>query len=160
MKKNIFYSIVTVITISLTAFTACNQQSGSESDDNQVENNVSDHSGNLEELKAELKDVGTEIEQLTSEETASFKAEAEEVLTRFKTRINAFENQAEATGEEISASTRTAIDSLEQQAIRIESKLKVLGETTEEKAVEFREELKQDFTDLGESIRNFFKENA
>lgn len=160
MKKNILFSIVTVIAVSLTAFTACNQQDETEGDENQVENNASERSENLEALKAELKDVGTEIEQLTSEESASFKAEAEEVITGFKARINAFENQADATGEEISESTRTAIDSLEQQAVRIESKLKVLGEITEEKAVEFREELKHDFNDLGESITNFFRDNA
>lgn len=160
MKKKFLVNIAAVAAISLTIFTACNQQGDPDAENSTMENSTMKTSGNLEDLKAELKDVGTEIEQLTAEETAEFKAEAEVVISKIKNRIDTFENQANATGEEISESTQTVLDSLEQQAIRIESKLKVLGETTEQKAVEFREELKHDFNDLGKSIRNFFNDNA
>lgn len=165
MKKKIIFSIATILAISLTAFTSCNQQGDPDADsnameNNQLENSTTERSENLAELKEELKDVGTEIEQLTAEESKAFKAEAEAVITDFKARLKAFENKADATGEEISESTRTALDSLEQQAVRIESKLKVLGETTEQKAAEFKEELEHDFNDLGKSIRNFFNDNA
>jgi ElaB/YqjD/DUF883 family membrane-anchored ribosome-binding protein len=124
-----------------------------------MENNATTSNGNLKALKSELKDVGTEIEQLTASEAADFKAEAKEVISSLNERIAMFENRAERTGEEISESTRAAIDTLENKVVRIESKLKVLGETTEEKAAEYKEELKHDFNELGESIRNFFKEN-
>lgn len=160
MKKRIIFNIAAITAISLAVFTACNQQGDTDAEENTMESNAMQESTNLEDLKAELRDVGTEIEQLTSEETAEFRAEAEVVISKIRDRIDTFENQANAAGEEISENTRTAIDSLEVQAGRIESKLKVLGATTEEKAGEFKEELKHDFNDLGESIRNFFADNA
>lgn len=138
MKKKIIFSIATILAITLTAFTSCNQQDDPDTDssameNNQLENTATERSENLAELKEELKDFKTEIEQLTAEEPTTFKAVAEAVITDFKARLKAFENKADATGEEISESTRTALDSLEQQAVRIVSKLKVLGETTEQK---------------------------
>lgn len=160
MKKKILLNIAAITAISLAVLTACNQQDNPNTENSAMENSTVEESANLADLKAELKDVGTEIEQLTAEGTAEFKTEAEILLSKIKNRITTFENQANAAGNEISESTQTAIDSLEQQAVRIESKLKVLGATTEEKAIEFREELKHDFNDLGNSLRNFFNENT
>lgn len=160
MKKRIIFNIAAITAISLAVFTACNQQADTDAEENTIENKAVEKSANLEDLKAELRDVGNEIEQLTSEETAEFKAEAKVVITKIRDRIDTFENQANAAGEEISENTQAAIDSLEVQAVRIESKLRVLGATTEEKADEFKEELKHDFNDLGKSIRNFFADNA
>lgn len=150
MKNLRIINLTALVLMAGLLFTGCNQQ----------EKNNKGNSEQLEELKTELKDVKEEVSELASNETKDFKVKAQVTLDRFNAKVDSFEKQAEETGEKISTETEEKIADLKREADRIEEKLEALGEATLEEMKKFRQEVKHDFREFGESLGNFFEDNA
>jgi ElaB/YqjD/DUF883 family membrane-anchored ribosome-binding protein len=115
---------------------------------------------NIEDLKAELQDVGREIDQLVEKDDDEFRDGAKQVLADFNQKIENFENNMEQTGEKIDQQTQESIKDLKDKSQEIENKLDRWGNNTQTNTAEFKAEIKHDFNQFGESVKDFFKDNV
>jgi len=151
MTHKMKLSILTLFGFLFFMVSACNN------DKEMKEDKTQEH---LQELKAELKDVGKEIDQLAENESSEFKGNAQNVMNDFNQKLNSFEQKLEESGEEIDQKTEDSLNDLKDQADKLDAKLKKMEDNTSENMEELKEEIQHDFSEFGESIKNFFEDNA
>jgi len=114
----------------------------------------------LNELKADLQDIGRELDNATEKEGDEFKTEAKRAIDRFNNKIDEFERDMKEAGREIDAETQEIIDDLEAEGKQLDAKLERYGDESQADWQEFKNEVKSDFKEFGESIENFFEDNV
>lgn len=151
MKRKFKINALILFVIGLTTVVSCNQKQAKEENAQNTQ---------LDKLKKELADVKVEINKLATDETKDFKSDAKRLINDFENSINDFENQMTKAGEEIDEDTRQAISVLKSEANELNQKVDQLTDESKENWKEMKEEIKHDFSKFGESIGNFFKDNA
>ncbi len=154
MKSKI--KIITIIAFIFSTITlvSCNQSnSKTNSKDTQIEKS-------LDALQSDLKDLGQSIENVAEENNEEFQDHAKQVLNKFDKKIEKFEENAKLTGEEMSETTQDAIKDLKSQSKKIAAKLDKMGDDTKENWQDLKKEVKHDFNQFGESVKDFFNDNV
>jgi ElaB/YqjD/DUF883 family membrane-anchored ribosome-binding protein len=153
MKKLTRYFSMGVLSAAMIFLVACNQQSKQQSEDKAKNED-------LQELKAELKDVGREINQLAEKQGEDFTKSAEKVVNDVDQIISKFEDNLKENGEKIDYNTQQAITELKSSGQQLKIKLEKQKDKTQENWDELSKELKHDFKEFGKGVENFFSDNV
>jgi len=151
MKKIILLSLSTVTALIMLS---CQQQrTQTTSGDDRVRED-------LQELKADLKELGREIDIIAEKEGNEFKSEAKRLVEKFNDKIAEFEEDMKETGKEMDSETQDLIDDLEAEGKKLDLRLDKYGDQSQANWEEFKEEVKRDFNKFGDSIEDFFQDNV
>lgn len=140
-----------LIVISLFIFSSCNQSTQSGNTTGEVET--------IDDLRFEFRELGDKIDSTANLNDNEFQAEAKEVLQDFENSLEKFEAKLKEGGEEISEETKEGIDNLKKESRELKSKLDSYSNESEANMAELREEMKHDFSQFGNSVKDFFKDN-
>jgi gas vesicle protein len=151
MNRKVKLTGIGMVLLTALIFSACNQQAV------QQESNADK---NLRELKTELKQLGEAIENTSQKTGEEFKDDALQILNDFNMKVDNFEQKLKESGEEIDMMTRASIDELKDQGEKVRTKLDQFGDDTQQDMEELKAEMKHDFTEFGNSMKDFFSDNV